>query len=59
MSGIEVVTFDLWFTLIAHDEYYDDRLRDVRARGIGKALQKAGIKAMDDAKPPAARSRSS
>jgi len=48
MSCIEAITFDLWFTLIAHDEYYDDRLRDVRTKGIAKALQKAGIEVKDD-----------
>ncbi|HMK45410.1 MAG TPA: HAD family hydrolase [Methanocella sp.] len=48
MSCIEAVTFDLWFTLIAHDEYYDDRLRNARTTGIRKALQKVGVEVRDD-----------
>ena len=27
---IDTVTFDLWNTLIAHDEFYDDRIREAR-----------------------------
>ena len=39
MAGIEAVTFDLWFTLIAHDQDYDERLREVRTTGIISALE--------------------
>lgn len=43
MASIEAVTFDLWFTLIAHDQSYDGRLREARTSGIRKALKTAGI----------------
>jgi putative hydrolase of the HAD superfamily len=41
-SPIDTVTFDLWFTLIAHDELYDDRLREYRYSGVARALRDAG-----------------
>ncbi|CAJ36270.1 HAD family hydrolase [Methanocella arvoryzae] len=49
MAGIEAVTFDLWFTLIAHDHLYDDRLRAARTAGIRDALEAEGISVTDDA----------
>ena len=48
MAGIEAVTFDLWFTLIAHDHLYDDRLRAVRTAGIKAALEAEGVFVTDD-----------
>jgi len=39
---VDTVTFDLWNTLIAHDELYDGRLRAARTRGIVEVLQDAG-----------------
>jgi HAD superfamily hydrolase (TIGR01509 family) len=39
---IDTVTFDLWNTLIAHDEFYDDRIRESRMTGMANALQAAG-----------------
>jgi|AGTN01.2.fsa_nt_gi haloacid dehalogenase superfamily, subfamily IA, variant 1 with third motif having Dx(3-4)D or Dx(3-4)E len=44
MSGnhIDTVTFDLWNTLIAHDESYDDRIREARMAGMAEALHAAG-----------------
>jgi putative hydrolase of the HAD superfamily len=39
---IDTVTFDLWNTLIAHDEFYDDRIREARYEGIARALRDAG-----------------
>ena len=45
MTGrsIDVVTFDLWYTLIAHDELYDGRIRAWRLEGMQAALAAAGI----------------
>lgn len=39
---IDTVTFDLWNTLIAHDEFYDDRIRDARTAGMIRVLRDAG-----------------
>jgi FMN phosphatase YigB (HAD superfamily) len=41
-GSIEAVTLDLWFTLIAHDEFYDDKITEARISGIAKALHDAG-----------------
>jgi putative hydrolase of the HAD superfamily len=41
-NHIDTVTFDLWNTLIAHDELYDDRIRETRYAGIARALGDAG-----------------
>jgi putative hydrolase of the HAD superfamily len=41
-NSIDTVTFDLWFTLIAHDDRYDDLLREYRCSGIARALREAG-----------------
>lgn len=41
-NHIDTVTFDLWNTLIAHDALYDDRIREARYVGIGRALRDAG-----------------
>jgi putative hydrolase of the HAD superfamily len=49
MAGIEAVTFDLWFTLIAHDQLYDDRLRAARTAGIRQALEAEGVTVTDEA----------
>lgn len=49
MAGIEGVTFDLWFTLIAHDHQYDDQLRAVRTAGIRSALEAEGVIVTEDA----------
>lgn len=35
---IDTATFDLWNTLIAHDERYDDRIREARYAGTARAL---------------------
>lgn len=42
---IDTVTFDLWFTLISHDETYDGRIRESRIRGIIDALADNDIEA--------------
>lgn len=39
---IDTVTFDLWNTLIAHDEFYDDRIREARYAGTVRELSYAG-----------------
>ncbi len=49
MAGIEAVTFDLWFTLIAHDQDYDERLREARTSGIMAALESVGIASSQEA----------
>jgi putative hydrolase of the HAD superfamily len=41
-GSIEAVTLDLWFTLIAHDEFYDEKITEARVSGITKALLDAG-----------------
>jgi putative hydrolase of the HAD superfamily len=41
-NQIDTVTFDLWNTLIAHDEFYDDRIRKARMTGMADALRAAG-----------------
>ncbi len=41
-SSIDTVTLDLWFTLIAHDGLYDDRIREYRYAGVARALRAAG-----------------
>jgi HAD superfamily hydrolase (TIGR01509 family) len=41
-NHIDTVTFDLWNTLIAHDEFYDGRIREARYEGIARALHDAG-----------------
>ncbi len=41
-NHIDTVTFDLWNTLIAHDESYDDRIREARMSGMATALHDAG-----------------
>ncbi len=41
-GSIEAVTLDLWFTLIAHDKFYDDKITATRMKGVSKALQDAG-----------------
>jgi putative hydrolase of the HAD superfamily len=41
-NQIDTVTFDLWNTLIAHDEFYDDRIRDARYAGTVRELCDAG-----------------
>jgi putative hydrolase of the HAD superfamily len=45
MSGISIdtVTFDLWFTLISHDDLYDGRIRESRMDGMLGALRAAGV----------------
>lgn len=40
---IDTVTFDLWNTLIAHDEFYDDNIRRFRIDGIADALVQKGL----------------
>jgi putative hydrolase of the HAD superfamily len=40
-NQIDTVTFDLWNTLIAHDEFYDGRIRESRMAGMAKALHAA------------------
>jgi putative hydrolase of the HAD superfamily len=39
---IDTVTFDLWNTLIAHDEFYDGRIQEARYEGIARVLHDAG-----------------
>ncbi len=39
---IDTVTFDLWNTLIAHDEFYDGRIQKARYEGIARVLHEAG-----------------
>jgi putative hydrolase of the HAD superfamily len=41
-GSIEAVTVDLWFTLIAHDKFYDDKITEARLSGIAEALRDAG-----------------
>lgn len=41
-NSIDTVTLDLWFTLIAHDEFYDDKIREYRYEGVARALGEAG-----------------
>jgi putative hydrolase of the HAD superfamily len=41
-NHIDTVTFDLWNTLIAHDEFYDGRIREARYAGTVRALGEAG-----------------
>lgn len=41
-GSIEAVTLDLWFTLIAHDELYDNKITGARTSGVAKALEAAG-----------------
>ena len=41
-NSIDTVTLDLWFTLIAHDGLYDDRIREYRYAGVSRALRAAG-----------------
>jgi putative hydrolase of the HAD superfamily len=48
-NHIDTVTFDLWNTLIAHDEYYDDRIREARYAGIARALRDEGHDVSRDA----------
>lgn len=40
---LDTITFDLWNTLIAHDEHYDDNIRRTRIEGIKDALSGKGI----------------
>jgi HAD superfamily hydrolase (TIGR01509 family) len=39
---VDTVTFDLWNTLIAHDEFYDGRIQEARYEGIARVLHDAG-----------------
>jgi HAD superfamily hydrolase (TIGR01509 family) len=41
-NHIDTVTFDLWNTLIAHDEFYDGRIREARYTGVARVLNDAG-----------------
>jgi FMN phosphatase YigB (HAD superfamily) len=41
--SLDAVTFDLWNTLIAHDETYDDRIRAARIGGILDVLRQSDI----------------
>lgn len=49
MATIEAVTFDLWFTLIAHDRDYDDRLRAARTAGLAAVLKAWNLPASEAA----------
>lgn len=48
-SHIDTITFDLWNTLLAHDEFYDADIRRLRTEGILRALKDEGLDvSMDD-----------
>src|SRR5271157_2823612 len=44
---IEAVTFDLWNTLLVHDQEYDRGIHMLRSEGILEALGQYGVKAAD------------
>jgi len=44
---VEAVTFDLWNTLLVHDQEYDSIIRRLRSEGILEALGRYGVDAAD------------
>jgi putative hydrolase of the HAD superfamily len=42
-DSIDTITFDLWNTLIAHDDEYDENIRRIRVRSIKDTLDEKGL----------------
>jgi putative hydrolase of the HAD superfamily len=43
MTPVDTVTFDLWNTILAHDEFYDAGIRRMRSVDIFNALRSEGV----------------